>query len=69
MSFKMNLDIFDQKGMMQLDCHLFTLVRDEYKAYDNIVKLVDKSKGQILELAAKIRSTGIIRSEDHLLLP
>ena len=56
-SFKMNLDIVDQQGEMQLEWHQFTLVRDEYKANDKIVKLVDKSNGQVLELAAKIRST------------
>ena len=53
----MNLDIVDQQGEMQLDWHQFTLVRDEYKANDKIVKLVDKSNGQVLELAAKMRST------------
>ena len=59
--FDLNLDIIndqspDSDELLMSWCQ-FVLKRDEYKSNDKIIKLMDRTTGQILELGAKIRST------------
>jgi hypothetical protein len=59
--FEVNLEIMhdrrseDQELLMNWGS--FILERGDYKNNDKLITLIDKSSGQILELAAKIKST------------
>jgi len=58
--FDLNFDILDDtslEGEYLMEWCKFRLIRDEYKANEKIVTIVDKASGSTLEVAARIRST------------